>query len=269
MRFVFALTWNSLRRFRPLLIISGLVLAGFQFLLVEVGAYLDRTGSFSGFVNMFPPFVKEMMGGSFFTFLSFAGMVSLGYFHIAVLGTLTGLVIAFGTEPAAEIEGGFADLLLAKAVSRHVPITRTVLVLSFSIVTLLSLMMTATAIGLKLLAPPGAVYPFQSLFFLVANLAALLLCWGGIALAAGAFVRRRGSATLFAGMLALIAFLLDYLGRLWKPVSTISRISPFHEFSPLEIVLNHAFPARDIEILLAVAAVAILTAYVVYARRDL
>jgi ABC-2 type transport system permease protein len=268
-KFVAALTLHSLRRFRSLLLAAGLILAAFQVLLVEVGAYLDRTGSFSGFVTMFPAFVREAMGATFFSFLSFAGIVSLGYFHIAVLSALTGIVIALATEPAAEIEGGFADLVLAKAVGRHVPITRTVLVLLMSVTSLLATMVAGTLAGLALLASPNLTYSTKALFSLAANLGALLLCWGGIAMAAGTVVRRRAVAATVAGMMAFAGLLLDYLGRLWKPATNIAQLSPFRRYDPLQIILTGVLPARDIEILLAIAVAGVIAAYVVYARRDL
>ena len=269
MKFVAALTWNSLRRFRSLLLAAGLILAAFQVLLVEVGAYLDRTGAFSGFVTMFPAFVREAMGATFFSMLSFGGIVTLGYYHIAVLSVLTGIVIAVGTEPAAEIEGGFVDLVLSKSVGRHVPITRTVLVLLLSVTLLLAFMVTGTFAGLALLATPNLTYSTKALFCLAANLGALLLCWGGLAMAAGAFVRRRAAAATFTGMLAFAGLLLDYLGRLWKPATDIAKLSPFRHYSPLEIILSSTLPTRDIGILLAVALASVITAYVVYSRRDL
>jgi ABC-2 type transport system permease protein len=269
MKFVAVLTWHSLRRFGGLLLTAGVILGGFQVLLVEVGAYLDRSGAFSGFAALFPAFVRELMGAAFFAMLSFAGIVSLGYFHIAVLSALTGIAIALGTEPAAEIEGGFVDLVLSKAVGRHVPVTRTVLVLLSSVGLLVAMMITGTLAGLGLLAPAGLTYPIKALFSLAANLASLLLCWGGIALAAGTCVRRRASAGVFAGLLALTSLLLDYLGQIWKPANQMAKLSPFRHYSPLEIVVSGAFPVRDVEILLGIAVTAVIVAYVVYARRDL
>src|SRR5437879_5516195 len=159
MKSVAALTWHSLRRYAGLLLTTGLVLASFQILLVEVGAYLERSHAFSQFALLFPPFVRELMGPTFFVMMSFAGVVCLGYFHIAVLSALTGLVIALGTEPVAEIETGFADLILAKPMARHVPITRTLIVLILSVSVVLALMVGGTLIGVAFLAPPESIPP--------------------------------------------------------------------------------------------------------------
>ena len=270
MRDVATLTWHSLRRFASLLLSTGLILAGFQVLLVEVGAYLYRAQAFSQFALLFPAFVRELMGPSFFAFLSFSGVVCLGYFHIAVMSALIGLMIALGTEPAAEIETGFADLILSKPVARHVPITRTVVVLLISAGLILGLMMAGTLIGLALSTPEGAVRPTPALIRgLVANLGSLLLCWGGIALAAGACARRRATAAAFSGLLAFAAFLVGYLGQLWKPADGVSHISPFRYYNPLGLVVSGRFPSHDIRLLLSVALAGVLVAYFVYARRDL
>ena len=270
MRSVAALTWHSLRRFSGLLLISGLVLAGFQIVLVAAAAYLDRSHAFSQFALLFPPFVREMMGPMFFAMLSFTGVVCLGYFHIAVLSTLVGLMVALGTEPTAEIESGFADLILAKPMPRHVPITRTVIILILSATLLLGLMMIGTFAGLALLAPQGSARPALALVLrMSANLGSLLLCWGSLALAAGSCVRRRAVPGAIVSLLALVSFLLVYLGQLWKPAEGISRISPFYYFRMLQLIVKESFPLHDISILLGVALCGIVFAYVVYAKRDL
>ena len=270
MRSVAALTWHSLRRFAGLLLTAGLVLTGFQIVLVAAAAYLDRSNAFSQFALLFPPFVREMMGPMFFAMLSFTGVVCLGYFHIAVLSTLVGLMVALGTEPVAEMESGFADLILAKPMPRHVPITRSIILLFLSVSFLLGVMMAGTLTGLALLAPPGSVRPTPALLVrLAANLGSLLLCWGSIALAAATCVRRRATAGALVSLLALAGFLIVYLGQLWKPAEGISRLSPFFYFRMLNLIVNASFPVHDISILLAAALCSVVFAYVVYAKRDL
>ena len=270
MKNVVVLVWHSLRRFAGLLLATGLLLCAFQILMVQVAAYLERTRAFSQFALLFPQFVREIMGPAFFAMLSFAGVVSLGYFHVAVLSALTGVVIAAATEPAAEMESGFADLVLASPVRRHVPITRTVIVLLVAVAALLGAMVVGTYAGLALLAPTdNTVVPRAMLAGLSANLAALLLSWGGIALAAGAYCRRRGTAGAFIGVLALAGYLLVYLGQLWHPAEKISHLSPFYYYRYFRQVMGEPFPLRDISVLIGVALAGILVAYVVYARRDL
>src|SRR5439155_1680772 len=77
-------------------------------------------------------------------FMSFSGVVALGYFHPIVLASLVGVAIATGTEPAAEVESRFADLTLARPMARHEVITRSVVLLVVTIAALLAVMTAAT-----------------------------------------------------------------------------------------------------------------------------
>ena len=55
---------HSLKRIRGLLIGLGLMLAAFQFLLTQVGAYLVRQSAFSQLSALIPDFVRTAAGPS-------------------------------------------------------------------------------------------------------------------------------------------------------------------------------------------------------------
>src|SRR4051812_348710 len=101
---------HTMARLRNLLLIMGLMLAGFQVVLVANAASIHKSGGFQQMAVLIPEFLRELMGPSITAFLSFGGIVSLGYFHLVVLSALVGLAIAVGTIPAAEVESGFIDL---------------------------------------------------------------------------------------------------------------------------------------------------------------
>src|SRR5262245_31703174 len=120
---------HSLKRFRGLLLGLGLILAAFQFLLTEVGAYLVRQGAFNQLAALIPDFVRAAAGPSALAFMSFSGIVGLGYFDPVILAALVGLAITIATEPLAEIETRFIDLTLARPLVRADLVTRTLIVL--------------------------------------------------------------------------------------------------------------------------------------------
>ena len=97
----FVLVGYSLRRIRGLLIGLGLMLAAFQFLLTQVAAYLMRQSAFSQLSALIPDFVRTAAGPSALAFMSYTGIVGLGYFHPVVLTSLIGLMITIATEPSA------------------------------------------------------------------------------------------------------------------------------------------------------------------------
>ena len=79
----------SLRRIRAILIGLGLVLALFQFLLTQVASYLLSRSAFAQLASLIPDFMRNIAGPSALAFLSFPGMVALGYFHPMIMTSLT------------------------------------------------------------------------------------------------------------------------------------------------------------------------------------
>src|SRR3954452_14017128 len=145
---VFVLARHSLRRSAPIVIGMAVVLAGFQFMLTQVAVFLIRNQAFGLLSSLIPTYIRSMAGPAMVAFMSFSGVVALGYFHPIVLASLVGVAIATGTEPAAEVESRFADLTLARPMARHEVITRSVFLLVVTIAALLALMTAATWIGL-------------------------------------------------------------------------------------------------------------------------
>jgi len=63
--------------------------------------------------------------------------------------------------------------------------------------------------------------------------------------------------------------LVDYLSRVWKPIRGVARLSPFHYYNPLDLVMGKPLPPGDIAILLGTAAAAAALALMVFRRRDI
>lgn len=269
MRGALLLLMHSLKRIRVLVLTTGLLLAGFQVVLIAVGKSFQNTGGFEQLGALIPPFLRELLGPSMVSFLSFSGIVSLGYFHLAPVGALVGLTIALATLPASEIETGFIDLILSRPVARHWIITRTIALVILTTTFLLALMIAGTSIGLRMLGPEDAQWPSRTLIgSLAINLGLLMLCWGGVALAIAAGSRRRSTAGALGGLMALATFLLDYVGRLWTPAESVAWLSPFRYFSPFDLVMGMPLPGRNLAVLAGVAAAGFAAAYVLFARRD-
>ena len=261
---------HSLKRARALVLVMGLVLAGFQVLLTLVARSLQDSNAFDQLSSIIPDFMRQLMGPTVVALMSFSGIVTVGYFHIAVMGSLVGLSIALATQPASEIETRFMDLLLARPLARPQVITRTVALLVICIVVVLIMMTAGTWIGLHFLAPEGVNLPSPKLILsLVINLAALLLCWGGVGLAISSVSRRRTVAGALTGLLALATFLLDYIARAWSPAEAVAWLSPFRYYSPLDIVMGFDVPAHNLWLLLGIAVAGFALAYLLFSRRDI
>ena len=260
----------SLRRIRPMVCGLGLLLAAFQFLLTQVAGYLLRQSAFNQLSMLMPDFVREIAGPSAVAFMSFPGIVALGYFHPMIIASLVGLMIAIATEPAAEVETRFVDLTLARALTRVQVITRTLIVLVVSGSLVLALMTAGTWTGLTC-CTPGDAPPVSAelIASLTINLAAVMACWAGVTLAIASAARRRAVAGASAGAAALAAYLLDYLGRAWEPARLVSTVSPFHYFDPMSLIGRQPLSRSNIGVLVGIAVTGAVIGYVVFSRRDI
>src|SRR5579864_4203990 len=260
----------SLKRVRTLVIATGLLLAALQLVLIFVAGELHSSGAFDQLSALLPPFARELLGPSFAVVLSFGGIVCMGYFEVAVMGALIAVAVTLATVPASEVETGFMDLILARPLARHWIITRTIVLTTLVSAMMLALMVAGTWAGLRMFAPPGVQWPSATLInSLAVNLGMLTLCWGGVAMAIGAGSRRRSVAGGAAGLLALATFLLDYVGRLWQPAESVAWLSPFRYYSPFDLVMGNPLPAKNLVVLGGIAAAGFVSAYILFARRDI
>jgi ABC-2 type transport system permease protein len=264
------LAGHSLKRIRSIVIGLGLLLAVFQFLLTQVGGYLLRHSYFSQLSLLMPDFIRTIAGPSAVAFMSFTGIVALGYFHPVVITSLVGLTIAIATEPAAEVETRFVDLTLARPLTRVDVILRTIIVFLAAGGTVVTSMTVGTWAGLACCAPADAPpVSFALIASLSSALAAMMTCWAGLTLAIAAGARRRAVASAVAGAVALSAYLLDYLGRVWEPARLPSMASPFHYFDPMALILGASLSARDVGVLVGIGMAGSAVAIVVFSRRDI
>jgi len=260
----------SLKRVRTLTLTTGLLLAALQLVLIFVAGSIQTSGGFDQLSALLPPFARELLGPSVATFMSFSGIVCLGYFELAVMGALIALAVTLATVPASEVEIGFMDLILARPLARHWIITRTIALTTVVSALMLALMVAGTWTGLRLFAPKGVQWPSATLVnSLAVNLGMLTLCWGGVAMAIGAASSRRSVAGGAAGLLALAAFLLDYIARLWQPAEKIAWISPFRYYNPFDLITGNALPCKNLVVLGAIALAGFAAAYILFARRDI
>jgi ABC-2 type transport system permease protein len=270
MNMLVTLIAQSLRRVRTLLIASGVLLAGFQVVLILQANSIQVSNSFAQMGDLVPAFARDILGPSFVAFLTFKGIVCLGYIHPVVMGALVSVALTLATIPVLEIETGFIDLVLARPVARHWIVTRSILVALISTIYLVLMMAFGTWIGLNKFAAKNAGWPSAGLIgSLAINLELLMLCWAAIAMAIGCACRRRGSAGAIAGLLALTAYLTDYVGRAWKPAESLAWLSPFRYYTPFEIVMGSAVSAKSLYVLGGTAVAGFALAYLIYSRREI
>jgi ABC-2 type transport system permease protein len=259
----------SLKRVRMLLCATGFLLAAVQILRVRIAAEVHDTGQFDQLSALLPKAVRDVLGPSLASIMSFNGIVIAVYFDTGFIIALLALAITLATLPASEIETGFADLILARPMSRHWLITRTIALVLFSILLMLSMIMAGTWAGLALCAPLDASWPSaRQTASLALYLGMLVVSWSGVAMALGA-AYRRGVASGTTGLLAFAALLLDWAHRLWSPLDRIAWLSPFYYFNPYDLVAGSPLPVDDLLVLGAIAATGYTVAYLIISQRDI
>jgi hypothetical protein len=267
---VLALARHSVARARVLLVVLAAVLASFEILLVVAAQTLQESGTFGNFAALVPPFMRQVFGDSLIVFMSFAGVVCFGFFHPMVIAALVAFVITIATEPVAEIETRFLDVVLARPVARSAVIGRSVFLMTLLSAGVVVVMVGATAVALHLLTPGTTAAPATRLILsLAANLWALVFCVGGVALAIGAAARRRGTAAGVVGVVTLALFFVDYLARIWKPAARIVWLSPFHYYDAMAMVMGRPLSTGHVAVLASTGLVGIVLAFVLFGRRDL
>jgi ABC-type transport system involved in multi-copper enzyme maturation permease subunit len=262
---------HSLGRSRGLLVLMAVVVGGVQALFVLAAVTMQESGRFSSMAALLPPFMRQAFGDSLFAFMSFHGLVAFGYFHPMIVAGLGGVMIALGTEPAAEAESRFLDLVLARPIERSVVVARSVVMVVLTSALLVGAMLSVTFVSLHALAGAEAAAAASRRLYvsLALNLWALLLCIGAASLAAASVSRRRSVPASAVGLAMLALFLVDYLSRVWDPAASIAPFSPFHYFNAMSLVMGAALPLAHIGILAGAAAFLCALAFVLFARRDL
>jgi len=265
-----ALMRRSLVQARFVLLGCGLVLFVFQLVVVGQASAIEAQNSFSRMTELVPGFLQRGLGSKAMLLVTFKGTVAFGYFHpiIVVLVALAAAYLA--TEPAHEVEAGLVDLELARAVPRHVLITRSLVSALLVTGVAMIVMASGTWLGLRAFASPGFDAPSaRVLLSLIVHLAAVTTVFAsfGLAIAAGA---RRWSTAFFTTALVVVGlYLLDFLAIGWPLMRTISWLSPFRYYPALSIVAGEAHEWINLAILLGASALLCAIAYVRFARRDL
>ncbi len=269
MRGAFLLLRLSLKRAWRLLGATGLVLAAVQTFRVGIAASVHNAGQFDQLTALLPPFVRNLFGPALASIMTFNGIVCGVYFDTGFIIALLALAIALATLPAAEIESGFADLILARPMRRHWLITRTIALVWLSTALMLLMIVAGTWTGLALFAPPDVPWPTaRQTATLALSLGMLVVCWSGVALALGS-AYRRSVASAATGLLVFAAMLLDWAHRLWPALGRVAWLSPFFYFNPYELVAGGPLQVGNLLVLGAFATTGYTVAYLVMSRRDI
>jgi len=265
-----ALLKRSARQARYVLIGAGVMLFGFQLVLVGQAGEIERAQSFSRLADLVPGFLQRGLGSRAMLLATFRGTVAFGYFHPVVCMLITGVVMYLTTEPAYEVESGLVDLELARAVPRRRLLTRSALLAAVAIAYLLALMFIGTSAGGRLFDAEAFGLPSAGVRLkLLLNLAGVAACFGGLGLLAASLSSRWTTAFTTCVFTGIVMYLVDFLAIGWPPMRLLSWVSPFHYYPALNVVAGDPVRVRDLVVLYGTGALLAAGAYWRFQRRDL
>lgn len=251
------------------LIFAGAMAVAEAFLSSVLPTFVDETAG----QILKVPFVKNMLtallGADIGDAVGPALVQPLVWAHPLVLGLLAALEITHCTRlPAAEIDRGTIDVLLALPVSRwNLYLVETAVFVGAG-----ALVMCMGIAGHRfgsLFVPPEFVLSTPILLMIVGNLFSLYLAVGGVAFAVSSLSNLRGRAIAVILAIVLASFLLNFLAQMWTPAKTISWAGVLTYYQPAMILREQAWPIRDVLILLIVGASTWAFGAVVFIRRDI
>ena len=240
-------------------------------IIVGQASALEETHAFGRMADLVPAFLQRGLGSQSMLLVTFKGTVAFGYFHPVVGVLVSVLAIYFATEPAHEVESGLVDLMLARAVPRHVVVTRSLLLAATAVIAAVLLMALGTRVGLRLFASPEFDAPSGATSArLLAHLAAVASCFGGLRRSPSPPAHGDG-ARRSSRQRSLRSFSTWWTS--WRsaggPMRAVAWLSPFHYYPALSILTGTAPEWRNLGILMAATAVLCAIGYWRFNRRDL
>jgi len=263
-----ALVRRSLARHRALIIALAALLSAFQVLDIVVSYNLLQNAVYSQFATMVPAFIQEAMGGALAG--TFVGAVAVGFVHPLVMLSLSCAAIYMASEPAGEVEDGLVDLVVARPVPRLLIISRSAFVLAIGTLVVVTAMFATSRAAVHWLAPGQAhAVATSHLGWVALNLLAIVWSVGAGALAFAAHVRERARAAGAVALVAVFLYLLQFGAAAWEPLRPFARVSPFHYYQTMQILMGNVTPVTHIVGLLAATLMLFGIACTLYVRRDL
>jgi ABC-type transport system involved in multi-copper enzyme maturation permease subunit len=254
------------RRHRQTLLVIGLGLALFELAITRIAPETEQAEAMRRFIALLPApltsLVTELLEN-----VTPQGILAFGYAHPFAVLLLSLWVVRVGAGAlAGEIGLGTMDLLAARPVSRASQVWAALAAMLLGLLALVAAAWAGTSLGLATRSIPdlGA-----TAFLAPAFMGWLLFAaFGALTLAISASRKSGGEAIALASGVLAGSFVLDYLARLWEPISALRRLSLFTYAQPQAIV-REGVAAADVVVLAAVAALAAAAAFALFARRDL
>jgi len=258
------LLWHAWVRHRLVLLITAAALCLFQFVLTQLAPAPNEINWMSTILTTLPPNLRTLIGNE--VALSSSGFLALGYAHPFLMILLSAWIIRVTSAAVGgEIGRGTMDLLASRPVPRWHFVASGAIAAAAGVAGIVLAAWSGTAIGLatrSIDARAAAFWP------VVLGAWLLFTAWAAVGLAISATRRDGGAAIAWTTTALAVSFVVDYLARLWAPISWLRPFSLFRYYEP-QAMLTSGLPVVSAAVLAGVIVVALIAATAGLARRDL
>jgi len=251
-------------RHRVPLIPIALAVALFEFLLTRIAPAMTEVNWMNTLLNTLPPEITDLIGNDI---ASTPGkFLALGYGHpffVILLGTW--VVRTSNAAIAGEVGTGTMDLLASRPILRwqFVAAGFAASVLGLTLIIVSAWIGTAIGVGTRQLGVTSA-----DLIPVAAGAWLLFAAWSAVGLLVSSTRRDGGQAIGWTTAILVVSFVLDYLARLWTPITGLRSLSLFRYYEP-QAIFSDGLPGTTVVVLMATLVVRLIAAIVVIDRRDL
>lgn len=262
------LWWRIWRDHLGLMILSAGVMLGWHWLWVSFLPMYEHRYKL-GLIRQLPKIFKAMVGEDLFQMITPTALNAFAYGHPITLVVIMAFVVVIVTDViVGQIDRGTIDLILATPLTRLKMMTTIILVSLVGGALLVAAMLAGTGLGLhytQLVTP----VKFSSIVICAINVYVLYVCVLGCAVFISSLSSIRSWAVGWAIGISLASYLLHFLAEWWSLAAKISFIGPLKYFHPVRIAATGQWPSRDLAVLGAAGAVLMVTATIIFCRRNI
>ena len=268
-RIPLALLWFWLLRILPVWCGAALVIFLMQIAVCGVVHDNESVRTLLKFIEVFPPFLKNAIGGDALQVGNVAGLISIGYQHPLVL--IMYMLFAVGVPTgflAGEVQRGTMELILSRpATKRQVYVCAGGLTL-VGMFMLVIVMFLGTVVATNLY-DFGEPIPLHLFFRVAVNGGLLASAVGAIALMAGAAFASRGMAVGVTVGFLVVSYFVDVFSEWWPWMESLAPWTLFYYVDGAKIFSQPTWPLGDMSVLIAAIVIAAVAGGIIWDRRDL
>jgi ABC-2 type transport system permease protein len=258
----FALLRHAWARHKVVFLVTAVAIGAFQFLGTRMAPGPNETNWMASLLATLPPAIRAIIGNE--VAVTTPGFLAIGYGHPFFMILLSAWIVRVTSGAiAGEIGHGTMDLLASRPVPRWHLAAAAATMASVGVAAIVLAAWFGTTIGTRSLDVNAA-----SFWPVVVTAWLLFTAWSAVGLFVSATRRDGGNAIAWTTTILAVSYVLDYVARLWAPVSGLRPFSLFRYYQPQALLTSGVMPF-SVAVLGGTALLGFAAAVVVLQRRDL